>query len=236
MLRSRYFWLALFSAAALIGLVSFGRFSRDNRAVSAPPSAVSAGATAAHGLTAKEHTGRPDDSAVPNAGGLPGALPPYAGPVKNRQRADLLREALGELIAGRLAAKGAASGSTAATASSPPPVMPAPEGEGNQVGKPLGNYIARVMQEQFVPLAVSCYEQLLERSPKAEGKVVLDFSIMGDPSVGGVVVDVSFGKATTIVDTEFATCTRESMLAVIFDAPPEGDGVVTVSQSFDLAP
>jgi hypothetical protein len=114
--------------------------------------------------------------------------------------------------------------------------MPAIEGEGNQADKPLGAYVGRVMQEQFLPLAVSCYEELLARHPKAAGNVVLDFSVMGDDAVGGVVIDASFGDATTLGDAEFRTCTQESMYSVVFDAPPTGHPTLTVSQSFELAP
>jgi hypothetical protein len=117
-----------------------------------------------------------------------------------------------------------------------PAQMPQPEGEGNQADKPLGKYVDRVLQEQFLPLAGSCYEELLARHPKLAGKVSLDFSIMGDPSVGGVVVDVAFGKGTTLKDASFQTCMSESMYAVVFDAPPEGHPTTTVTQSFELAP
>jgi hypothetical protein len=92
------------------------------------------------------------------------------------------------------------------------------------------------MQEQFVPLAGSCYEELLSRRPDLAGNVELEFSIMGERAVGGVVVDVALGKATSLKDRGFETCVTESMYAVVFEAPPEGHPTVTVTQSFELAP
>src|SRR5690606_5827957 len=115
-------------------------------------------------------------------------------------------------------------------------VMPKPVGDGNQSDKPLGAYVKRMMQEQFTPLAGECYDQLLDRTPFVEGNVTLRFSIMGDPAVGGVVVDVGFGRGTTLNDTEFVTCVRESLYAVVFDAPPKGNSTVTVEQSLEFTP
>jgi hypothetical protein len=114
--------------------------------------------------------------------------------------------------------------------------MPAPQGAGNQVGKPLGDYVASTMREQFLPLAGECYEALLSTQPKAAGNVALEFAILGDPAVGGVVVDVTLGKGTTLTNEEFRTCMTESMFAVVFDAPPGNDGSVSVTQSFELSP
>jgi hypothetical protein len=114
--------------------------------------------------------------------------------------------------------------------------MPAPTGTGNQAEEALGRYVDSVMQEQFVPLAGSCYEALLAARPEAKGAVQLDFSIVGDRSVGGVVLDVTVDIAPGLKGQEFETCMRESMYSVVFDAPPGEDGTVTVKQSFELAP
>lgn len=183
----------------------------------AVPGAGGAGPRASDGVaTAPTPTAEPD--------GAPTTLPVYERPVRDRARADLLREAL----AARLAVEATGSGGTAP--------MPAPQGEGNQVDTALGDYVADVMQEQFAPLATSCYEALLDSNPEAEGAIVLAFSIVGDPSVGGVVLDVELAEGTTLKSADFATCITESMYAVVFRAPPTGHPTVTVKQSFEFAP
>lgn len=154
----------------------------------------------------------------------PTQLPRYEHPVRNAQRAALIRQALIAQNAQKLAGP------------PEPKNMPEREGTGNQVGKPMGNYVNRIMQEQFVPMATECYENLLTQHPNVAGNVELEFSILGDTSVGGVVVDVSLGQATTLTDPEFRTCMTESMFAVVFDPPPGDDGSVSVTQSFELAP
>lgn len=151
----------------------------------------------------------------------------YSGPVRDRRRADELREALAALYAEQLSA-----GDQPAEA----PHMPPVRGTGNQAQTELGEYVGRVMREQFVPLATSCYEPLLERRPSLAGNVALEFSILGEPAVGGVVVDVALGEATTLLDVEFETCITESMYSVIFAAPPKGHPAVTVTQSLEFAP
>jgi hypothetical protein len=161
-----------------------------------------------------------------------GSVPKYTGPSRDRQRADELRELLAAMYAGQLSAQEAAGDASATSGAR----MPAPEGEGNQSDKPLGKYVGRMMREQFAPLAGECYDQLLERTPDAEGQVTLEFSIMGDPSVGGVVVDAGFGEATNLSEGEFTTCIRESMYSVVFDAPPKGHATVSVAQSLEFSP
>jgi hypothetical protein len=145
--------------------------------------------------------------------------------VRDRARADLLREALTSRLAAQSGAEEDSEGA-----------MPTPEGSGNQVGTPLGDYVAAVMRDQFAPLATSCYEALLASDPVAEGSALLEFSIVGDRAVGGVVIDVALGEETTLQSAEFRTCVTESMYAVVFDAPPDGHPTVTVKQSFEFAP
>lgn len=155
-------------------------------------------------------------------------VPTYDGPDRDPQRATALREALAAMYAERLEAEARDAGGV--------DTMPGPVGDGNQADAPLGDYVRRVMAEQFVPLAVSCYEELLERNRGAAGHIELAFSIMGHPSVGGVVVDVELAEGTTLDDPTFATCVRESMYSVVFDAPPGGRGTLSVTQGFSLEP
>lgn len=114
------------------------------------------------------------------------------------------------------------------------PTMPAAEGTGNQVGKPLGEYVDHLLKAQFNPVAGSCYEELLSRQPAAKGKLILNVTVAGDPRVGGVVDAVEVDPASTLDDSEFRLCMRESMFATVFDAPPGGE--VTFTYPLDLSP
>lgn len=176
----------------------------------------------------------PTPSALPGAAALEDTtdnstaapqVPRYEHPVRDAQRATLVREML-------VAQKSQQLNQPSSDAR----LMPQPQGTGNQADKPLGAYVNRIMQQQFLPLATQCYENLLAVRPSIAGNVELGFSILGDPSVGGVVVDASLGQGTTLTDPEFRTCLTESMFAVVFDAPPGDEGSVSVVQHFELSP
>ncbi len=116
------------------------------------------------------------------------------------------------------------------------PSMPAPEGEGNQVGKPLGQYVDKLLKEHFQPVAKSCYEELLSRLPTAAGSLTLNVKVVGDSRVGGVIEAVEIDPESTLTDAEFRLCMRESMFATAFDAPPGDEGELTFSYPLQLAP
>ncbi len=150
-----------------------------------------------------------------------------AAPRQDRKRADEIRELLEAMYAGQLSGEAdqeQESGEVAAGGGGSPPDASVPV------------YVNRMLQTHFVPLASSCYEQLLERATAAQGAVVLELSIMGDPSVGGVVVDVGFGAGTKLNDPMFTGCVRESLYAVVFDPPPTGHPTLTVRQELDFSP
>lgn len=117
-----------------------------------------------------------------------------------------------------------------------PPSMPAAEGDGNQVGKPLGKYVDNLLKQQFQPVAEACYDELLSRSPSAAGSLVLNVKVVGDASVGGVIEEVEIAPESTLDDSELRLCLRESMFAMAFDAPPGGAGELTFSYPLQLSP
>ncbi len=96
-------------------------------------------------------------------------------------------------------------------------------------------YIQARVREDFYPLARSCYEDALQKSPKLHGRFVIDFMIVGDAKVGGIVDQAKINEKSDIDDPEFATCVRESMLSMVF-APPENDGWVTVTYPILFSP
>jgi hypothetical protein len=64
---------------------------------------------------------------------------------------------------------------------------------------------------------------------------MLDFVIVGDAKVGGIVDQAAVDEKSDIADPEFVTCVRESMLSMVF-APPANDGWVTVVYPILFAP
>lgn len=221
------------SSVAVVALGLLGGYVMLTRAPVAPPPTATPSALAAAGApgplgaaaapSAVASAVVVTNAAEPAANAPPALteLPRYRGPVRDAVTASAIREAL-------IARKAVELGNAGS--------MPGPVGTGNQAGKPLGQYVERTMREQFLPLASECYETLLAAHPNAAGNVALEFSVLGDPAVGGVVVDVNLGPETTLVSPEFRTCMSESMYAVVFDAPPGKDGAVTVKQSFELSP
>ena len=162
-------------------------------------------------------------------GGAPENGEGRSGPKLDRARADKMREQIRAFLAeggpvGLLGEQGAAP--SAAPAPSFPSMPVLPDAALGEV-KVDPSYIQKRVREDLFPLARDCYAEAMKRDPKVAGKVVVAFSILGDHKVGGVVGNAKITDETTIADTEFQTCVRESMLSVSFDAPPD-DGEITV--------
>jgi hypothetical protein len=96
-------------------------------------------------------------------------------------------------------------------------------------------YIRDAVRQQYFPIARSCYQELLERQPKAAGKVVMSFAIVGDGQ-DGVVDRVELTDDTTMDDPEFTSCMRESMYSTIFEPPPPGSEETSVVYPIALEP
>jgi RNA polymerase sigma-70 factor (ECF subfamily) len=98
------------------------------------------------------------------------------------------------------------------------------------------SYIREHFREDMFPFLHQCYEAALQRQPALGGNLVLAFSIVGDPSVGGVVEEADFAEESDIQDEEMRTCVRESLMTLTFDKPPTGGGYVTVKYPIAFAP
>lgn len=92
-------------------------------------------------------------------------------------------------------------------------------------------YIQHTVRTEVLPLVRECYNMLLDRDSEIAGRVVLQFTIMGDEAVGGIVEEVSFGEDSEIRDPSFRECLAETMRSTVF-APPEGGGRVVVKYPF----
>jgi hypothetical protein len=98
------------------------------------------------------------------------------------------------------------------------------------------DYIRTHFREDMFPLLRQCYAGALKRRPSLRGKLVLKFSIVGDPSVGGIVEGAELADESDIQDKEMETCARESLMTLTFDKPPTGGGLVNVTYPVAFSP
>jgi hypothetical protein len=177
----------------------------------------------------------------PGSGGSaprePGSGASPEGPKLDRARADEMREKLHALFA-EAGAMALMAGSPVEPDASPEAGPPRPFAVAALDAGPekfSPEYIKDRVHEDLFPLAKGCYADALKRNPKLSGRLSVAFRIIGDPKVGGVVDEAHLADDTTIQDTEMQTCVRESMMAVSFDAPPNG-GEVTVIYPIEFSP
>jgi hypothetical protein len=96
-------------------------------------------------------------------------------------------------------------------------------------------YVRAAIREQLVPVAVDCYNSALRDDPKLGGELILKFTIVGAEEVGGVVEDSSIDEESTLDSPFIRECMRESVMAVVFEPPPDG-GKVEVSYPLVFEP
>ena len=86
----------------------------------------------------------------------------------------------------------------------------------------------------LLPLLTDCYTQGLERNPKLKGHIVIDFTIEGEPDVGGVIGESTIDdNASDLDDSEVRQCIQETMYGLEID-PPTGGGTVQVRYPFEF--
>lgn len=96
-------------------------------------------------------------------------------------------------------------------------------------------YIRTAITEQLLPIVRECYDSALEDDPKLEGKLEVEFTIIGAEDIGSVVEDATIDETSTL-DSEFVReCVRESLMTVTFEPPPDG-GRLVVSFPVRFAP
>ncbi len=122
-----------------------------------------------------------------------------------------------------------------ASRSADPAGAPANDDEDSEPPALDAEYIRARIKEDLLPVAIECYESALADDPKLAGKLVMNFTILGDPEVGGVVDEAAVDADQSTLANEFVReCMRESLMAISFDAPPEG-GQVEVTYPFEFA-
>jgi RNA polymerase sigma factor (sigma-70 family) len=96
---------------------------------------------------------------------------------------------------------------------------------------PDKDYIQEAMKG-LLPMIVECYKQARETTPTLAGKLVVHFTIEGDPDTGGVVTESSIDpEESEIHDPGLAECVEETMFALEID-PPANGGTVKVTYPF----
>jgi len=121
----------------------------------------------------------------------------------------------------------ASSGPSGSTGSPPPPALP---------GVDMDKEYIRGAVREIIPLLTDCYEQGLERDPKLAGNVVVEFTIEGEPGVGGVIGTSAIDpKESSLGDANVRECIQETMYAIRID-PPASGGTVMVRYPFAFAP
>jgi RNA polymerase sigma-70 factor (ECF subfamily) len=93
------------------------------------------------------------------------------------------------------------------------------------------DYIQAQIHE-LAPLLRECYENALVSQPGLQGKLVVKFTIVGDPSVGGLVGESTIAEADPgLSNPAFQECVQETMYGARFTPPPAG-GEVKVTYPF----
>jgi hypothetical protein len=150
----------------------------------------------------------------------------YASPEQLRRHA-AAREQIQQALAQRAAARPEPSAPAAEEPEEEPSALPS--GLRTRIEGNLDKaYIREAVRKDLIPLAHDCYSSVLATDPKFAGTLVLEFDIMGDEDVGGIVDGVVPGEGTDVANPEFIECMSESMMTVIFP-PPVGGGMVHVS-------
>jgi hypothetical protein len=147
-------------------------------------------------------------------------------------RPKLSPEARARLLAALERARGARG---PVLAPAPPPgaggTMPVLRPDGGGGGSLDKEYIRAAIRE-LVPLVRECYENALRDQPDLGGRLTVEFSIAGEPEIGGVVTESRIaGTDAGALHAGLEECVRETMYGLKLDAPA-GGGTVQVRYPF----
>ena len=88
----------------------------------------------------------------------------------------------------------------------------------------------------LLPLIVDCYKQARATHPDLAGTLVVNFTIEGEPGIGGLVTEsIVDSEHSEIKDPALSECVQETMFALEID-PPSNGGTVKVTYPFTFAP
>ena len=88
----------------------------------------------------------------------------------------------------------------------------------------------------LLPMIVDCYKDALDTQPTLAGTLVVNFTIEGEPGIGGLVTESTIdAEDSEIKDPAMGQCVQETMFALEID-PPSSGGVVKVTYPFRFEP
>jgi hypothetical protein len=106
-------------------------------------------------------------------------------------------------------------------------------GSGDEEGTLDKEYIRRRVRK-VVPLVRECYELALREHPQLSGRMDVEFVIIGEEGVGGLVETSQVKETSTLNDPVMVECVRETMYALQLQ-PPKGGGRVVVRYPFEFS-
>lgn len=90
-------------------------------------------------------------------------------------------------------------------------------------------------QEDVMPLADECYSLARDTEPELAGGLDLEFEIVGDEDVGGMVDAVDLLDSSEIQNEQLIECMRETLFSTIFPAPDDS-GSTEVKLTLEFSP
>lgn len=223
MSRRAWSWLTALIAAGVIALVLMLQHGRSSSSV--PPNVVetedSVDGPAAGADGSGRGTAAGDQEPVAAGPADEEPEPPVGTPSRRAWLERAIRIAREERLAG-----GHSTGGGGGAAAEPA----AGDGEPGTLDP---EYIRSAVQE-LKPLIRECYELALDQQPDLEGRLVVDFEIVGEPDVGGVVETSEIDEASDLRHPALDECIRETMYTAELPAP-EGGGRVTVRYPFNFS-
>jgi len=215
-------WVGMLAAAAVAAgsLTVLAMIERQARR-GQPPSIASKAAPSAPAPAAASAAG--DVAGSSSADRVPPQAEHAAGTVVDRKLRDDVRARIVRPLQGQGVEQDPHTGLTV------------PSGSNGPSHNLSREYLQQRIREDFYPMAKVCYEGALAKQPELRGQIVIDFVIVGDAKVGGIVDQAKINDRTDVTDVTFLECIRESMLSMVF-APPDNGGWVTVTYPFKFSP
>jgi hypothetical protein len=83
-----------------------------------------------------------------------------------------------------------------------------------------GDAMSDLLTNDFGPLADECIADARDRAPDLAGMAAIEFTVVADEDIGGVVESADAAPDNEIDDAGFVECMRESMLSTVLPPPP----------------
>jgi hypothetical protein len=195
---------------ALVAVIAWrvSRCSRDERTTGAPVSAES-------------------ETGLPSSTGSAGSTTTAAGSSGVSRARKLAVAERDKLLATIRESYRKRTGGTSATTTGPAPALPE---------TPLDENYLRTALEGLIPLLSECYGEGLERDPKLQGHVTVDFTIESEQDVGAVIGESKVDDETSdLKDAAVRECMAETMHAMQMPQSTT-PGTTRIKYTLELAP